>query len=994
MTEPFIHSEAAFETAVVAMLCETGWTEGNAVDYSAELALDKKAVLRFIQNSQPEEWKRYTEFYKNDSETKFFQRLYRELDLRGMLDVLRHGMNDSGIKFQLVFFEPDHTLNPDAVRQFKNNQLIVTRQVHYSAKEPKKSIDLLLSVNGLPIATVELKNHFTGQNVQDAIRQYKKRDPRDLLFQYKKRTLVHFAVDSDNVYLTTKLDSDETFFIPLNKGNNGGAGNPVNLNGDYRTEYFWREILAPSSWYEIIGHFLHIQKEKIKSGEKIYKREKTLFPRYHQIDVVRKLRDDAQKHGTGKNYLIQHSAGSGKSNSIAWLAYRLSSLYNTKNKRIFDSIVIVTDRKVLDQQLQDTVDQFEHKQGVVQRIDQDSQQLANAIATGINIIITTLQKFPFALEKLGKIPSRSYAVIIDEAHSSQGGESAKDMKQVLNVSLEDAEQIEAKREAEEKDTDDYIREVIASRGQQSNISIFAFTATPKAKTLEVFGTKDVEGKPRPFHLYSMRQAIEEHFILDVLKNYTTYKTYYRFCKKIADDPELNKRKAAQAIGHFASIHPTNLAQKTEIIIEHFRQVTSKQIGGKAKAMVVTSSRKHALRYYLEFKEYIKEKRYEKTIRPLVAFSGSVIDDAYPEGVSESQLNGFGEKELPDKFSGTEYQVLLVANKYQTGFDQPLLHTMYVDKKLSGVKAVQTLSRLNRTHPGKEDTFVLDFANERQTIIDSFQDYYEQTMMDETTDPNHLYDLQNQLDGANVYYQSEVDAFAKIYYKPGRYGTKEQSRLYNHIDPSLDRYSKKSEDEQDKFKKTMVSFVRLYSFLSQIMPFQDVGLEKLYSFSRFLLPKLPKADYAQRLKLDNDIALEYYRIQKIADTDLVLEIHGEDTLDPTTEAGIERDKDTVVRLSNIIHVLNERFGTDFTETDRLFFEQIKNDIAAEPGLRERATSNTLENFRFAVDDLFIPKLIERMEANQETTNNILGNEELGTVIKQTITQDIYDEFREK
>ncbi|MDR2705796.1 MAG: DEAD/DEAH box helicase family protein, partial [Planctomycetaceae bacterium] len=956
-------------------------------------------VLRFIQDSQPEEWKRYTGFYKNDSESKFFQRLYRELDLRGMLDVLRHGINDSGIKFQLVFFKPNHSLNPDIDQQFKHNRLIVTRQIHYSEKEPNKSIDLLLSVNGLPVATVELKNHFTGQNVQNAISQYKKRDPRELLFLYKKRTLVHFAVDSDDVYLTTKLDGDQTVFLPFNKGNNGGAGNPINPNGGYRTEYFWREILAPSSWLEIIGRFLHIQKEQIKSDEKIRKWEKTLFPRYHQIDVVRKLCDDAKKNDTGKNYLIQHSAGSGKSNSIAWLAYRLSSLYDKKNKRIFDSIIIVTDRNVLDQQLQNTVYQFEHKEGVVQRIDKDSEQLANAIKSGTNIIITTLQKFPFALKKMGEIPKRKYAVIIDEAHSSQGGEASKDMLQTLNnVTLDEAERLEStwetEREVKEKDVETVIEEVMASRKQQQNISIFAFTATPKSKTLEVFGTKDADGKLHPFHLYSMRQAIEEHFILDVLKNYVTYKTYYRFCKQIADDPELNKRKAVQAIGHFASIHPTNLAQKTEIIIEHFRQVTSKQIGGKAKAMVVTRSRKHALRYYTAFQEYIQEKGYENIIKPLVAYSGSVIDDNYPDGVSESQLNKFGEKELPDKFAGDEYQVLLVAEKYQTGFDQPLLHTMYVDKKLSGVKAVQTLSRLNRVHPGKEDTFILDFANDRQTIMDSFQDYYEQTMMDETTNPNHLYDLKNQLDSAHVYYQSEVDAFAKIYYNPGRYGAKEQSRLYNHIDPSVDRYSEKKEEEQDLFKKSMVSFVRLYSFLSQIMPFQDAGLEKLYSFSRFLLPKLPKADYTQRLKLDNDVALEYYRVQKISDHDLVLEIHGEKSLDPVTEAGIEYEKDTVARLSNIIHILNERFGTQFTEADRLFFEQIKTDIAAEPGLRERATSNSFENFCFAIDDLFVSKMIERMEANQETTNKILENEELGTTVKQAVTQDIYDEFNKR
>ena len=540
MSSSTIHTEATFETACIEMLVETGWGEGKAADYDVELALDIKVVIEFLQWSQPSEWKRYVEYYKDDARTKLFQRLHRELDLRGTLDVLRNGITDSGIKFQLAFFEPDHGLNPETLQLFAENRLTVTRQVHYSKNEPKKSIDLVLFVNGLPVATVELKNHFTGQTVSNAMRQYREdRDPRELLFQYKKRALVHFAVDPDDVFLTTKLDGSHTAFLPLNKGNNGGAGNPINPT-DYKTEYFWKEILTPRSWFELLGRFLHIQKEKIESNGKFYTKEKTLFPRYHQIDVVRKLRDDARQNGPGKNYLIQHSAGSGKSNSIAWLAYRLSSLYTANDKRIFDSVIVVTDRNVLDLQLQETIYQFEHKQGVVQRIDDDSKQLANAIKTGTNIIITTLQKFPYALEHIGSISNKNYAVIIDEAHSSQGGESSRMMKEALigkNVSLEETEQIEAELENTEQDTDDIIRETIQKRGPQPNISIFAFTATPKAKTLEVFGTRNAEGKPRPFHLYSMRQAIEEHFILDVLKNYTTYQTYYRFCKQIADAPD-------------------------------------------------------------------------------------------------------------------------------------------------------------------------------------------------------------------------------------------------------------------------------------------------------------------------------------------------------------------------------------------------------------------------------------------------------------------------
>lgn len=996
-----IHTEATFEAAIVEHLCNSGWQQGHADDFNKELAFDVKSVLQFIQASQRKEWEKLKQYYKEETESKFIQRLFKELDLRGTLDVIRHGITDSGCKFKLAYFKPDSNLNPDTVDLYKDNQLKVTRQVYFSEKN-RKSIDLVLFINGLPVATIELKNHFTGQAVREAMEQYKtSRDPKELLFQFKKRALVHFTVDPDEVYFTTKLEASGTRFFPFNKGFKNAAGNPPAKDyTTYRTSYFWEEMLRVDSWLELIGRFLHLQKEEFTVDGKKYSKEGLLFPRYHQIDVVRKLNADAKANGAGKNYLIQHSAGSGKSNSIAWLAYRLSSLYNSKDKKVFDSVVVITDRNVLDQQLQNTIYQFEHKQGVVQRIDDNSEQLAEAIKTGTNIIITTLQKFPFALKHLTEVPDRNYALIIDEAHSSQGGEASRKMTEALsgkNVSLEEAEQIESKIEGAEIDEDDNIRDTILKRGPQKNISIFAFTATPKTKTLEVFGIKDAEGKPKPFHLYSMRQAIEEGFILDVLKNYTSYKDYYKFTKAIEDDPELNKRKAVKAIGRFASLHPVSLAQKTEVMVEHFRQVTMKKIGGKAKAMVVTSSRKHALRYYLEFKDYIKEKGYNKgenKIRALVAFSGSLVDDLYPEGVTESQLNGFGEKELPDKFATPEYQVLLVADKYQTGFDQPLLHTMYVDKKLSGVKAVQTLSRLNRTHPGKEDTFILDFTNDRATILESFQPYYELTTMTETTDPNHLYDLKGKTDAANVYHQPEVDGFARLFYKPGN-TLKDQGRLYGFIDPAVDRYRAiEKEETQDEFKKSLTSFVRLYSFLSQIMPFQDVELEKLYSFGRFLLSKLPKMDYTERLKLDNEVALEYYRLQKIAEGDLVLQVQGEFGLDPTTEAGISRPKEERDRLSSILNLLNDKYGTEFTDADRLYFEQIEQALFENDELKLRAQSNPMENFKYAFEEVFIQTLIDRMKDNEEIFDKIMENQEFKTDVKDWLTKKIYKRFNEK
>lgn len=989
-----IARESTFESAIIENLTANGWFKGYDADFSSELALDKKALLEFIQTSQPEEWKKLKEYYGEETETKFIHRLSKELELRGMLEVLRHGITDSGVKFKLAYFKPDSGLNPDTMKLYSCNKHYITRQVHFSSKN-NKTIDLLLSLNGLPVATIELKNHFTGQKVTDAMEQYKtSRDPKELLFQFKKRAIVHFTVDPDEVYFTTKLEGSNTRFFPFNKGYKNGAGNPPAKDySSCRSSYFWEDILDIESWTEIIGRYIHLQKEEYLVEGRKYYRETMLFPRFHQLDVVRKLVADAKTSQSGQRYLIEHSAGSGKSNSIAWLAYRLSSLYDALDNKTFDSVIVITDRNVLDQQLQNTIYQFEHKSGVVQRIDVDSKQLAEAITSGVSIIITTLQKFPFALSHLTEIPDRKYAVIIDEAHSSQGGEASRKMKEALvgpNVSLEESEKIESEIEAEAPDDEDYIRDVIQTRGPQKNISFFAFTATPKPKTLEVFGTK--ESQPKPFHLYSMRQAIEEGFILDVLKNYTTYETYYRFNKTIEEDPLLNKKKAVKAIGRFASLHPTNIAQKTEVMVEHFRQVTMKKIGGKAKAMVVTASRKHALKFYMEFKEYIREKGY-KDIKPLVAFSGSLIDDLFPEGVTEAQLNKFGEKELPEKFATAEYQVLLVADKYQYGFDQPLLHTMYVDKKLSGVKAVQTLSRLNRTYPGKEDTFVLDFANDRQTIIDSFQPYYEMTTMSDTTDPNHLYDLKNKTDDARVYFQSEVDAFSKIFYKPGSARVKDQARLYALIDPAVDRYKQLNEDEQDEFKKTLTSFIRLYSFLSQIMPFQDVELEKLYSYGRFLLTKLPKVDYTERLKLDNEVALEYYRLQKIAEGDLVLQVQEEYELEPSTEAGISRDKEEKDTLSNIINLLNEKYDFDFTDQDRLYFEQIEQALYENDDLKIRAKNNPIENFKYAFDEVFIQTLIDRMDANQEIFDKIMANSEFKDDVKNWLTKKIYERFRE-
>jgi type I restriction enzyme R subunit len=989
-----ITTENTFETAIVQSLVENGgYTEGNAPDYSPELGLFKYEVLAFLQNTQPKNWQKISSIHGGDVDNRIIQRIYKEMDLRGSLDVLRNGFIDYGVRFKLAFFKPESRLNPETERLYALNQLKVVRQVYYSAKN-KNSVDLVLSLNGIPIATLELKNHFTGQTAHNAKKQYAStRDNRELLFTFKKRTLVHFAVDPDEVFMTTKISGKETHWLPFNKGYQNGKGNPPNPDG-YKSDYLWREVLVKDSWLDIIHRFIHLQIDEIEIDGKTFKKEKMIFPRYHQLDSVRKITTDAREFGAGKNYLVQHSAGSGKSNSIAWLAYRLSSMHNKFDERIFDSVIVVTDRLVLDQQLQNTIYQFEHKTGVVHRIDKDSAQLAQALKQSSHIIITTLQKFPVVVKNGIELPDRKYAVIIDEAHSSQGGEASKKMKEVLAYD-EPAEN----GEDEDYTAEDFIRQQVekssAARGQQSNLSFFAFTATPKYKTLAVFSYKGTDGKPKPFHLYSMRQAIEEGFILDVLQNYITYELYLKLSKAIEDDPQLNKKKAARAIGHFVNFHPHNLAQKTEIIIEHFRQVVAKKIGGRAKAMVVTSSRKLAKRYFEEFNRYIKENGYEKEIKILVAFSGSVVDDNYPDGVSEPQLTGYGEKELPGIFNKGEYRILIVADKYQTGFDQPMLHTMYVDKKLSGVKAVQTLSRLNRTATGKEDTFVLDFVNDRDTIFESFQPYYEKTIVIEEPEPNHLYDLKAKLDEWQIYWQNEIYLFSNIYFQPsGKMSAKDQAKLYAFIDPAVERYKAlETEDEKEEFKKSLRTWTNLYAFMAQIMPFKEPEFEKFYAYAKLLQTKLPKRILSDQLHFDDEVVMEYYRLQKIKEGSIDL-IKGEDgELDGLTEAGIKRAKEEKAPLSEIIEQLNERFGTEFEEADRLFFIQIEEELIKDETLQTQAKVNKLDTFKFAFEDKFLNKLIDRMDQNQDIFEKILENKAFGSLVKELMMKSVYVKLNE-
>ena len=982
--------EIGFEEYVEDRLIKSGYIKGNPDDYNKEFAIDTKLLFEFFEDTQPKKMERLKEIYKDQYEFKVLSRLNRELNNRGMIDVLRHGIRDYGVYLDLAYFKPVSKLNTETLELYEKNRISVTRQVHYSTKN-ENSIDMLICVNGLPVSVLELKNPLTGQTYEDAIKQYKKdRSPSEILFQFKKRAIVFFAVDTQEVHMTTRLLGDKTSFLPFNKGCNGGKGNPDNPDG-YKTAYLWEEILQKDSLMDIIKRFVFIEKQEKKDiNGKTYTLETVIFPRYHQLDVVRKMEADVRKKGVGINYLIQHSAGSGKTNSISWLAHRLANLHDDDDNPVFDSVIVITDRLVLDRQLQDRIYQLEHKHGVVEKIDKDSNQLADALKSGTRIIVSTLQKFPFIIEKVGESEKRKYAVIIDEAHSSSAGENMASLREVLSVSsLEEAAKLDAEMEGKEYDPEEEILKAIKKRGKQPNISFFAFTATPKAKTLEMFGTIGEDGLPHPFHLYSMRQAIEEEFILDVLQNYVTYETYFKLAKKIEDDPLFDKAKATKALTRYVSLHPHNIAQKTEIIVEHFRNVTRHKIGGRAKAMVVTSSRLHAVRYKLAFDEYIKKKGY-KDMKTLVAFTGVVKDDGVE--YTESGMNKFKETELPERFATDEYQVLLVAEKYQTGFNQPLLHTMYVDKKLSGVKAVQTLSRLNRKCEGKNDTFILDFVNKAEDIQEAFKPYYQATIVEEVTEPNLLYDIQNQLHAYGVYVKDELDRFNSVYFKPKDKKTFKDRAILNHfIDIAVKRFKKLEEQQKQDFNSQAVKFVRLYSFILQITPFEDIELHKLYVYLTYLLKKLPK-EKGSTIHLADEIALEYYTTKKTFEGSISLTPDdGNVPITPVMFAGTGAKEDKKEYLSSIIDRLNERFGTNFTKADQLSVEQIKEDFAADEDLVQKAKTNTIDDFRFAFEKVFIDKVIDRMDQNKAFFTRVLDDEQFRNALMEYMLVETYEKL---
>ncbi len=998
---PIDHTEKAFEDAIEHhLLNAAGYAKAESKHFDRERALDPTVFIPFIQATQPETWGALETLHGADTEAIVLDDLCKALDSsQGSLAVIRHGFKCFGKLIRVAHFAPAHGMNPDTERLYAANRLTVTRQLHYSTQN-ENSIDVVLSLNGLPVITAELKNQLSGQRVGHAKEQYKSdRDPREKIFEFKKRALVHFAVDPDEVYMTTRLSGKKTHFLPFNLGSGTAAGNPENPNG-YKTAYLWEQVWQRDSLLDILARFIHLEVEEWKTDGKKGRKETMIFPRYHQLDSVRKLEADARACGVGKNYLIQHSAGSGKSNSIGWLAHRLASLHDDRDDKVFDSVIVITDRIVLDRQLQDTIYQFEHRQGVVVKIDEHSTQLAEALSAGTPIIITTLQKFPFVTEKVGSLPDRRYAVIVDEAHSSQSGESATELKGVLAA---DSIKEKAREEADAQGLDDYeeaILRTMLKRGRQPNISFFAFTATPKYKTLEVFGTKAADGKPTPFHLYSMRQAIEENFILDVLEHYTTYKTYFKLIKSIENDPAVNKRKAAQALARFTSLHPHNIAQKTEVMLEHFRTSTKHKLSSRAKAMVATSSRLHAVRYKQEFDKQIREKGYDD-VKTLVAFSGTVDDPdaagvSYTEPDMNRQANGkpLPEKQLPEKFATRDYNVLIVAEKYQTGFDQPLLHTMYVDKRLAGIQAVQTLSRLNRKCTGKGDTFVLDFVNKPDEIYEAFKPYYEVTHVGEKADPRQLYDLQAKLDERQVYHADEVKAFCRVFFKHKEVQTpSDHAKMNAIIDPAVGRFKALDEDESEEFRGLLITFRNLYSFLSQVIPYQDSDLEKLYAYGRFLLSKLPRRTAGPKYDFDDEVALTFYRLQKISDGTIQLPSGESGEVKGPTAVGTSRGEGPQVELSRLIDQINERFGTDFTPADELFFNQIREEAIADEELRQAAQANTIDHFRFVFDKALEALFIDRMEQNEELFAKFMNDQDFQKIVREHLLREVYSEIRE-
>ncbi|AET65213.1 type I restriction endonuclease subunit R [Methanothrix harundinacea] len=946
-------SEKNLESLIVqSLISEAGYVEGDSKDYDRDHAVDLIKLLEFLLSTQPQAVNQLGLDGEGLKLQQFLARLQGEIAKRGVIDVLRNGINHGPAHID-VFYGTPSPGNLKAAELFAANVFSVTRQLHYSKDETQLAFDLCLFINGLPIATFELKNSLTKQTVEDAVQQYKRdRNPRELLFQFG-RCAVHFAVDDHEVRMCTHLQGKSSWFLPFNKGYDDGAGNPPNPNG-IKTDYLWREILTREGLTDILETYAQVvQKKNEKTGRK---KLEQIFPRYHQLDVVRKLLASAQHRGAGKRYLIQHSAGSGKSNSIAWLAHQLIGL-ERDGKTIFDSIIVVTDRRVLDKQIKDTIKQFAQVSATVGHAER-SADLRQYLAGGKKIIITTVQKFPVVLKAIGdEHRGHSFAIIIDEAHSSQGGRTSAKMSMVLS---------KEGGEKEAETPEDRINRIMESRKMLSNASYFAFTATPKNKTLEIFGEAYMEGddvKHRPFHSYTMKQAIQEGFILDVLKNYTPVDSYYRLVKKVEDDPEFDTKKAQKKLRRYVEHNEHAIKMKAEIMVDHFHDqvLAKKKIGGQARAMVITSGIALAIEYYHAISNYLIERK--SPWQAIVAFSGE--HEYGGQNVTEASLNGFASNKIPETFQDEPYRFLVVAEKFQTGYDEPLLHTMYVDKPLSSIKAVQTLSRLNRAHPQKHDTFVLDFFNDADTIMKAFEPYYRTTILSEETDPNKLHDLKADLDGYQVYNPQQVEHFVNLYLD----GV-DREKLDPILDTCVATYNEQlDEDGQIDFKSKAKGFIRTYGFLASILPFTNAEWEKLSIFLNFLTPKLPAPKEEDLSKgIIEAIDMDSYRVEVRSSIDIILE-DKDGVVDPVpTSAGGHKPEPELDLLSNIIKAFNDQFGNiewkDIDRIHKIISEEIPAKVSADKAYQNAMKNSDKQNARIEHDKALQRVIIELLNDQTE------------------------------
>ena len=1000
-------NEKQFESNIEDFLIspDGGYEKATDAGYTAssDMALDIHTLVGFVKATQPIMWPRFEKQCNSDPYRKFYKCFEDAVQMDGLLSVMRHGFKHRGMDFKVCYFKPESTLNDVAVKRYGQNVCQCIRQWHYS-QQNNNSVDMMLAINGIPVVAIELKNQLTGQTVDNAKLQWQyDRDQREPAFWLNHRILAYFAVDLYEAWMTTELKGTDTYFLPFNQGSNGagndgGAGNPQAEDDNYVTSYIWENVLQKDSLLDIIQKFISFEVKTEKKDGKNVTKKRLIFPRFHQLDVVRKLIADVRENGSGNNYLIQHSAGSGKSNSIAWTAYRLASLHNDTNEPVFTSVVIVTDRRNLDAQLQETITGFDHMFGSVCAIDEkkSSKDLRDALNAGKRIIVTTLQKFPVIYEEVDDTTDKRFAIIVDEAHSSQTGSSAIKLKAALadvSDALKEYAELEGKAEDELLDDNDrLVREMIA-HGRHKNLSFFAFTATPKGATLEMFGTEWNDGSYHPFHVYSMRQAIEEGFILDVLQNYTTYRTCYQIAKNTKDNPDVPQSKALKTIKKYEELHPYNIQQKSAIIVETFRNVTKQKIKGKGKMMVVTSSRLAAVRYYHEIKNYLESNGYND-VEILAAFSGSIKDPDDKRDIewTESKLNGVNESQTKQIFHD-EGNILIVAEKYQTGFDEPLLHTMIVDKKLRGVKAVQTLSRLNRTHPDKQDTFILDFVNSKEDILKAFQPFYQETLLAQEINTDLIYKTQKMLREFKIYDDSDIENVNKIYFdEDKRKANKIQAAITNALLPIQRKYNDLNQEQRYQFRKLCRTFVKWYEYITQIVRMFDKQMHDEYIFCSYLAKVVP-ADPKIPFDLGDRVKLKYYNLEKTYEGSIGLVKEEKGVYKTAKLKKPVKMTETLSPLEQVIEKINQQYMGNFTDGDKVVITALHQKLKNNKKLIKAAKTDGRQIFEKNIfPQLFDDAAQEAYVESTETYTKLFEDAGKYHAIMDALAQAMFDEMK--